>query len=408
MTILEQLGVPSVVNAAGCLTRLGGSLMSDEVLAAMREAAQNYVPMDALQAAASRVIADVTGAEAGIVTSGAAAGLLLGAAACITGLDPQKMNQLPDTTGMRSEVVIQKGHRDGYDHAVRATGARLVEIGMPYGTRAYELRSALSERTAAVLYIVARSKGIPLSLDETIQIAHERGVPVIVDAAAELPPADNLRRFIAAGADLVAFSGGKAIMGPQTSGILCGRRDLITAAALQMLDMDVDAATWAPPAGLATDLSVAGPPEQGIGRALKVGKEEIVGLLVALRAYAGRDHTRDLAVWDAMTKHVQAELKDSGLAPERVTAADSDSGVPLLRLRCPAGSVQAREMVSQLHRLETPIHLGEAHIHRGVLVVNPVTLKPGQERMLADAVGRIWREMSGAASRPGSSKSPAV
>ena len=410
MTILEELGVPRVVNAAGCLTRLGGSLMSDEVLAAMREAAQNYVPMDALQAAASRVIAEVTGAEAGIVTSGAAAGLLLGAAACITGLDPQKMNQLPDTTGMRSEVVIQKGHRDGYDHAVRATGARLVEIGMPYGTRAYELRAALTDRTAAVLYIVARSKGIPLSLDETMQIAHERGVPVIVDAAAELPPADNLRRFIAAGADLVAFSGGKALMGPQTSGILCGRRDLITAAALQMLDMDVDAPTWAPPAGLATDLLVAGPPEQGIGRALKVGKEEIVGLLVALRAYARRDHVRDLAGWESMAKHVETELKGSGLAPERVNAADSDSGVPLLRLRCPVGSVQARELVGRLHKLEMPIHLGEAQIHRGVLIVNPMTLRPGQERVLAETVGRVWREMSGAtsASRPGSPKSPAV
>jgi len=231
---------------------------------------------------------------------------------------------------------------------------------------------------------------------------------VIVDAAAELPPADNLRRFIAAGADLVAFSGGKAIMGPQTSGILCGRRDLITAAALQMLDMDVDAATWAPPAGLATDVSVAGPPEQGIGRALKVGKEEIVGLLVALRAYVRRDHTRDLAGWEGMATHVVAALKDSGLAAERVAAPDSDSGVPLVRLRCPGGSAQARELVRRLHGLEMPIHLGEAHIHRGVLVVNPVTLKPGQERVLADAVGRVWREMSGAASRSGSSTSSAA
>jgi L-seryl-tRNA(Ser) seleniumtransferase len=393
VTILEQLGVRPVVNAAGCLTRLGGSLMSDDVLAGMREAAQNYVAMDELQAAASRVIAEVTGAEAGIVTAGAAAGLLLGAAACMTGLDPQKMNQLPDTTGMRAEVVIQKAQRDGYDHAVRAAGARLVEIGMPYGARAYELRSALTDRTAAVLYIVARSKGIPLSLDETIRIAHERSVPVIVDAAAELPPADNLKRFIAMGADLVTFSGGKALMGPQASGILCGRRELVTAAVLQMLDMDVDAATWAPPAGLAADFSVAGPPEQGIGRALKVGKEEIVGLIVALRSYARRDHDGDLARWDAMTAHIHAELKDSGLAPERIGAAASDTGVPMLHLRCPGGSRQAREIVRRLHAAEAPIHLGEAMIHRGVLVVHPMTLKPGQERVLAAAIVRVWRDV---------------
>ena len=395
MAILERLGVRPVVNAAGCLTRLGGSLMSDEVLAAMRDAAQNYVAMDELQAAASRVIAEVTGAAAGIVTSGAAAGLLLGTAACMTGLDPQKMNQLPDTTGLAAEVVMHKAHRDGYDHAVRATGARLVEVGMPYGTRAYELRAALTEQTAAVLYIVARSKGIPLSLEETIEIAHERGVPVIVDAAAELPPADNLRRFVATGADLVTFSGGKAIMGPQASGILCGRRDLVTAAALQMLDMDVDAAMWAPPAGLAQDLSVSGPPEQGIGRALKVGKEEIIGLLVALRAYAARDHARDMAQWDAMTAHIHAELKDSGLAPERVSAADSDISIPVLRLRCPGGPAQARQIVRRLQASEPPIHLGEAMINRGVLMVNPMTLKPGQEQVLAGNMKRAWREVAG-------------
>ncbi len=396
MTILDELGVRPVLNAAGFLTRLGGSLMADEVLSAMREAAQNYVPMDALQAAASRIIADVTGAEAGIVTCGAAAGLLLGTAACMTGVDPQKMNQLPDTTGMRSLVVIQKAQRDGYDHAVRATGARLVEIGMPYGTRRYELRAALTEQTTAVLFILARSKGIPLSLEETIEIAHERRVPVIVDAAAELPPADNLRRFIAAGADLVAFSGGKAIRGPQPTGILCGRRDLIAAAALHMLDMDVDPDTWTPPAGLTTDIPIVGPPEQGIGRALKVGKEEIVGLLVALRAYARRDHAADLAAWEGIGKRLEAEFTRSGLAAQYVSAMDSDMGVPVVRVRCPAGAPQARELARRLRTLARPIHLGEAQIHRGVLVVHPVTLKPDDEAILADAVGRAWRDMSGA------------
>jgi len=393
MTTYDDLGVQPVVNAAGYLTRLGGSLMSEDVLAAMREAAQNYVPMDTLQAAASRAIAEATGAEAGIVTCGAAAGLLLGTAACMTGLDPHKMNQLPDTSGMRSEVVIQKAQRDGYDHAVRATGARLVEIGMPYGTRRYELRSALTDRTAAVLFIVARSKGIPLSLDETIEVAHEKGIPVLVDAAAELPPAENLRNFIAAGADLVTFSGGKAIRGPQAAGILCGRRDLIAAAALQMLDMDVDAETWTPPVGLGADLLVAGPPEQGIGRALKVGKEEIVGLIVALQAYTRRDHAGDLAAWEEAGRRVEATLADSGLAAKYVSPGESDIGVPMVRLRCPGGAAQARELVRRLRGVERPIYLGEAQIDRGVLTVNPVTLKPGEEIFLADAVARVWRHM---------------
>jgi D-glucosaminate-6-phosphate ammonia-lyase len=200
------------------------------------------------------------------------------------------------------QVVIQRSQRNGYDHPIRATGAHLIEIGMSYGARRYELERALTDQTAAVFYSVAVSRGLPLALEEVVEIAHGAGVPVLVDAAGELPPAENLRRFVSQGADLVAFSGGKAIRGPQASGILCGRRALIEGAAWQMLDMAVDWKTWRLSGTLAAAPGMFEAPEQGIGRALKAGKEEIVGLLTALRAYGRRDHGSDLERWTKATR----------------------------------------------------------------------------------------------------------
>src|SRR5918994_4204335 len=217
--IYERLGVPTIINAKGPSTRLSGGIMRREVAQAMVEASEHCVDMAALQARASALIAQATGAEAGLVTSGAAAGLLLGAAACVTGLDPGRMNRLPDTSGMANEVVIVRSQRNFYDHMIRAVGVRLIEVGLPdryagAGARdaeAWEIADALSERTAAVHWVA--SPNARPRLEQIVEVAHAAGVPVLVDAAAQLPPAGNLKRFIQAGADLVAFSGGKAIGG---------------------------------------------------------------------------------------------------------------------------------------------------------------------------------------------------
>ncbi len=228
MSVYQELGVTPVINAAATLTRLGGSRMAPDVLAAMNEAAASFVQIDELQARAGDVIAGITGAEAGYVTTGAAAALTLGTAACLAGMDVSKMDRLPDTTGMKNEVVVQKGHRNAYDHAVRAAGITFVEVGtLGYpgagGTFAWQIEEAITDKTAAVFCPILDTPGT-LSLKEVAEIAHAKGVPVIVDAAAELPPRSNLQKFIADGADLVAFSGGKAIGGPQSSGVLAGRR----------------------------------------------------------------------------------------------------------------------------------------------------------------------------------------
>ena len=285
--IYRRLGLRPVINARGSHTRLGGSIMSPEVVDAMREASQSYIVLEELQAKASEVIARATGAEAGMVTGGAAAGLIQGAAACIAGDDPARIEQLPDTSGMKSQVVMHRAHRNGYDHSVRATGARIVEAGYGHGTIPYQLEEAITDETALVMYVMApwAAKGA-LPLAQTCEIAHKRGVPVLVDAAAMLPPAENLTRVIAAGADLVTYSGGKGINGPQSSGILAGRADLIKAALKN------------------------GSPNHSIGRPAKASKEDIVGLIVALERFMALDHAAELARCRAMAEHMAARLGD--------------------------------------------------------------------------------------------------
>src|SRR5258708_1905750 len=312
--IYELLGVRTIINGQGPATRLSGGIMPAEVAQAMVEASRHCVDIAELQAAASRTIAEATGAEAGLVTSGAAAGLMLGTAACVTGLDRGKMNRLPDTAGMKDEVIVARSQRNFYDHAVRAAGVRLVEIGIAdrfsgAGVRdceAWEIADAITPQTAAILH-VATEWSRP-TLAETVGAAHARGVPVLVDAAAQLPPVGNLRRFIAAGADLVVFSGGKALRGPQASGILCGRRDLVAAAALQMLDQDTRPELWLPPADFINRGKLPGAPQHGIGRVCKVGKEEIVGLLTALRLFIEEDPTARRARWTALMDGLAAAL----------------------------------------------------------------------------------------------------
>ena len=291
--VYETIGVRTIINASGPSTRLSGGIMDPEVADAMHEASQYCVDIAELQARASEVIAEITGAEAGYVTSGAAAGLLLGTAACVTGPDPGKMNRLPDTEGMKNEVIMSRSQRNFYDHAIRSVGVKLVEVGIAdrysgagvRDTEAWEIADAITERTAAVCY-VANPRALP-PLEEVVEVAHARGVPVIVDAAGQLPPRSNLQAYISMGADLVAFSGGKAIGGPQGSGILCGRRDLIMCVALQHLDMDVLKPQWNPPESLIDKSILPGAPHHGIGRPCKVGKEQIVGLLTALERFAG-------------------------------------------------------------------------------------------------------------------------
>ena len=262
----RDLGVKPVISASGTVTAYGGSKLRPEVMDVMNRAATTMVNMDQLNKAAGKVIAELTGAEAGFVCSGAAGGLILQAAAVVAGSDPKKMAQLPNTDGLKNEIIIHRSHRFPYDQSYRSVGANFVEVGDGRRCHPWQLEAAFTENTAAVAYLFSpfvSRRAVPFP--EVCEIAHAHGVPVIVDAASVIPPRANLRRFIADGADMVVYSGGKGVRGPQGAGILCGRADLIDAAFANAS------------------------PHQFIGRGLKVAKEEIIGLIHALQIFVNED-----------------------------------------------------------------------------------------------------------------------
>jgi len=380
--IYERLGVAPIINACGPNTRLSGGIMAPEVAEAMVEASRHCVDMVELQARASELIADATGAEAGLVTSGAASAVLLGLAASMTGLDPDKMNRLPDTTGMKSEIVVPRSHRNFYDRAAHALGARVVEVGLSdrfsgTGVRdveAWEIAAAITERTAAVYYL-AKPHALP-PLAEVVGVAGAKGVPVVVDAAAELPPKENLRRFIAEGAALVAFSGGKAIGGPQASGILAGRRDLIAAAALQNLDLDMFLDQFNPPAAFIDKRSLPGLPHHGIGRPCKVGKEEIVGLLTALGLFTRDDGAR-AEHWRAISRELLAALAPVPGLDVAASEGVRQSGIPYVtvRLHPRRGGLGIMELVARLEAGKPSVRCNVTRAAEGELLLSPVCLR---------------------------------
>jgi len=406
-TVYDRLGVPVIRNAAGTLTRLSGARVRPEVAAAMAEAAGHSVDMATLQAAASRRIAAATGAEAGYVAPGAAAALLLGAAAAIAGLERRRMARLPDGGLPRREILVVKSHRNSYDVALRLAGARFVEVGLPdrpsgAGVReadAFEIADAVTPETAAVFYVAQRD--LSPTLAEVVAVAPDNGLPVIVDAAAELPPAANLRRFIAEGADLVAFSGGKAIGGPAASGILCGRADLVMSAALQHLDLDVYAHLWRPPSGLIDAARIGGPPRHGVGRAAKIGKEQVVGLLAALDLFLAESdaerHRRWLAVVEAIAAGLAADpvVADLGISLDVRHAGDTDR-VPLLALALPPERVaEAPALIGALETGTPPVMVDQSAHRAGRLVFNPICLAPDDGPVVAAATTAALRAVFG-------------
>ena len=378
------LGVRRRVNAAGALTRLGGAIMAPEVVKAMAAAARASVDIGELQDAASERIAEATGAEAGLVTTGAAAALTLAAAASIARWDIAKMAALPHAESFPRDILIPRTHRTGYAHALAASGARLVDIGHNdrstgagvRGLEAWEIEAALSPSVVAMAFS-ANATSLA-DLPTAVTACRAAGIPLIVDAAAQLPPKENLKRFIAMGVDLVAFSGGKALGGPQASGILAGRRDLVASALLQQLDMDVAPETWTPPR-LIDRANLRGVPHHGIGRGFKAGKEEIVGLLTALDRFVKADDAADNEALAARLKAIAAML--DGIPVTLVPAAKTGR-VPVLEIAV----ADALALSARLQHGDPAVHLSERHAARGVLTLDPQVLLPEHDAPLAAAI----------------------
>ncbi|MBI1357276.1 MAG: aminotransferase class V-fold PLP-dependent enzyme [Acidobacteria bacterium] len=365
--VYDSLGLEPVINAKGFYTTIGGSLMPPEVRAAMDAAAGHFVDMNELHDKAGARLAAITGAEAAMVTSGCSAAITLGSAGILTGLDPDKAQRLPQLDGMRSEAIIQTRHRNEFDHAVRATGLRVVAVETPE-----QFQAAFNERTAMVYHLIAERhwpSHIPgqVPLTDVIATAKRHGVPVLVDAAAEVPPKRNLRAFLEAGADLVCFSGGKGLMGPQCSGLLCGRKDLIAAARMNYMGAGADT----------------------IGRALKVGKEEVVGLLAAVERFVALDEGELIREWTAKLERVAAHLQGLPGVEAKMLAEDIEPPhVPRMTVRW---DETARGLTQQQVFAAMLAGKPKVYLNGGAfgLTVVPSLLQPGEE----EVVGRRLREV---------------
>ncbi len=348
--------------------------MPPEVLEAMEDAAQNYVRLEELQRRAGSHIADITNNEACYICGGSSSGLLLAAAACMTKNDPEKVRRLPDTDGIPDEFIIHRTHVNVYTRIVPVSGAKLTEVGYARKTNPWQLEDAITEDTAGVLYIFYRQgwrvEESALSLAKTIEIAHRYDLPVIVDAAGQLPPKENLWKFTDMGADLVIFSGGKGLKGPQSSGLILGRSDLIEAC------------------------HQLGPPNHNVGRASKVPKEEIVGLVAAVERYLSLDYEKEIARIENMVDRIAEHLSDvKGLEAYRRMPGDSGEPFPFCELRLIGEDSEDRRdsLAASLRGWDPPIVVSS--ILRDKISINALTMTEGQDEILVEAIREIMKEM---------------
>jgi len=358
MTTYDSLGLPTVINADATLTRLGGSLMPPEVVAAMQAASRNFVDLHDLQRAVGDRIAQLTNNEAAYVTSGAAAGLYLATLAC--GLTTEPAGGLTILGRERHEVIIHASQHNAYVPSIELAGATMVAIGNERGATVDQFEAALGDATLAVFYFAgAHFATGAIPLEEVMRVAHDRGVPVVVDAAAQLPPPENLWRFTRElGADLAVFSGGKGLRGPQSSGLVLGRRDLIEVARAH------------------------GAPNQQRGRAMKVGKEELLGLLAAVERYLALDQSELSERYERMVRTVLAAIAEvPGVTGSRDWPSEAGQPIPRARVSVKSG---AREIQRALWERDPRIAIAIAGDE--ALLVNPETLNPGEEITVAEAL----------------------
>jgi uncharacterized pyridoxal phosphate-dependent enzyme len=371
--LLEELGVRKVINAWGTVTVLGGTTMSAEVIEAMGEASQVYVDMKELHRKAGDFIARKLGVEAACISSGATAGLILSTAACITGGNREKILDLPKAAqGARNKVLVQTVHRNGFVNSLQLAGAEVQMVGGEKETTREEFEKALADGTvAAVMYFVFDPQPGVLPLDQVVQIAHRRGIPVLVDAASELPPLENLKNFSATGADLVVFSGGKALGGPNDTGLILGRRDLIdTCLRLEYYE------------------TVGGRSVALLGRSMKVSKEDILALVTAVIQYLGRDHEEEMRQWELKVDYMVSELSSKAKnlpAPQKVYPGYGHGPRPLIFPRCALDFGQSTsgltaEMLSDgLKSGNPPIYV---YVKDNVLFLNPQCLQDQEEKII--------------------------
>ncbi len=356
----QSLGVRPLINCRGSYTIISGSLLLPEVRQAMVQASQEYVNLDELMEAVGARVAELMQVEWGLVTNGCAAALCQVTAACVAGADPEKIARLPDTAGMKNEVVALSGHRHVYDHAIRMVGVEIIEVG----NRA-DLEAATGERTAMFAVKGDASERGEVQLEEMARIGKAHGIPTFVDAAAERPDVPNC--YLEAGVDVVAYSGGKCLRGPQASGLVLGRKDLLQAAFLN------------------------GAPHHSLGRPMKAGKEEIMGLLAAVEQWVKRDHAAEWKQWESWLRHIGDTVAAFDWVTTTVIEPSSRSNVaPTLRIEWDQEVVRLgpQEVEQQLSTGEPRI---EVSSHGAGISLMPYMMEEGEYKIVAQRLEEILR-----------------
>ena len=355
--ILKELGIRTFVNAAGTYTAMTASLMHDEVIETIKEGAKQFAMLDEVQDRVGEKIAELCHAEAATVTAGCWSALVLGMAGVLTGMDMKKVAQLPDVTGMKAEVIVQKGHNIGYVHALTNTGATIVEI-----ETVQELEKAISEKTAMMWFLNSYAPSGKIQHEEWVAIAKKHKIPTMIDMAADVPPASNLWKYNDLGFDLVCVSGGKAIRGPQSAGILMGRKDLIAAARLS-----------APPRG------------GNIGRGMKVNKEEVLGMYVALEKYINQDHEAEWKMWEGKIDSITKSVSSITGVTTEVSVPPVANHTPLLFIKWDETKIKTtnKDLMLKLRNGSPSI---EVMANGTGINITVFMLKEGEEKIVAKRV----------------------
>lgn len=358
--LFKELDIEPIINCRGTVTILSGTLMMPEVVDAINATATEFAPLNEVQEKVGAKIAEMLRCEAAMVTSGAAGAMTLGTAACITGTNQELIRELPNIPGPRREVIMQRSHRFGYDHAVRNCGVKIVEVEGPE-----EMERAINENTVMALFYNAAGRS-SVSHEEFVAICKRNNIVSFIDAAADVPPVENLFRFTEMGYDLVTFSGGKAIRGPQSAGLLFGRKDLIEAAKLNH-----------------------SPYGNTIGRGMKVNKEEMFGMYVALDSYLKRDHESEWNEWVERTRTIASMVEQvPTVRGETHVHPGPANHFPGLRITWDQNRVRItpRQVVQQLMEGKPSIHASGSN---EVLSIAVITMKPEH----VEIVGRRVREV---------------
>ena len=368
--VYEELGVTTVINGQGTMTILGGSLMRTEVEAVMALGSLHFVSVPELEVAAGKRIAEMLKLPEGntaLVTSGAAAAMQSGLAGILTGNNPKFIGQLPDLTGMKSEVIIQKSHRNPFDHQLRSTGVKLVEVE----TRE-DVRKAVTPKTAMMHFTNFANEDGRIKVDEWAKLAKEYNIPSFIDAAADTPPVSHLWDYSVMGYDLAAFSGGKAIRGPQCAGLLIGRKDLVAYALLNN-----------------------SPHEDTLGRSQKVGKEEIVGMVKAIESYLKEDHQALNKEWQRRLELVSAQITRVPGVTTEYMIPDIANHVPHMYIKWDAQRIRLTPLeVGKALREGKPSIVLSTGEQGEALSMNSFMLQPGEEKIIAENLVKLFKSHS--------------